>query len=178
MCMGRQGDFALSLSADLPKQSERLSFIRSTEALAKAEANGKVELANRLSVEPPKSWPPEVVSPPDGDNAGWHVFYVTYSPTEGHSLLVGLAGLKRCPSEHRTLQVGTAIVPEHQGQHFAQEVVDTLGRWGLSEDGIDRVVCDIPVMHPAATKALERARYVQLQESPSPGFVRFELRKS
>ena len=177
MCMGRQTDFAPSLSADLPKQSERLTFVPSTRALAEAESKGKMELSGSLSAEPPQSWPLEVVAPPDGDGAGWHDYYLTYSPSDGRTLLVGLAGVKRWPAEHHTLQVGTAIVPEHRGLRLGQEVVATLGRWGLSQNGFDRVVCDIPAMHPGAAKSLERAGYVKLQESPAPGFVRFELRK-
>jgi hypothetical protein len=34
--------------------------------------------------------------------------HVTYSPSEGRTLLVGLAGVKRWPTEHRTIQVGAA----------------------------------------------------------------------
>ena len=178
MAIARQTDFTLSLPADFPKQSERLSYVPSTKALAKAESNGKMELSSGLSAEPPQSWPPDEVNPADGDCGGWHNCYVTYSPSEGRTLLAGLAGVKRWPAEHRTMQVGTSIVPEHHGLRLGQEIVATLGRWGLSQDGIDRVICDVPVTHPASAKSLERAGYVKLHESPSPGFFRFELRKS
>ena len=177
MCMGRQGDFATALSADLPKRSGRLTYIPSTRALAEAEAKGKMELSSSLSVEPPQNWPLEVVAPPDGDGAGWLNYYLTYSPSDGRTFLAGLAGVKRWPAEHHTLQVGTAIVPEHRGLRLGEEVVATLGRWGLSQNGYERVICDIPATHPGAAKSLERAGYVKLRESPAPGFVRFELRK-
>jgi RimJ/RimL family protein N-acetyltransferase len=178
MTVSRQSDHTLSLPADFPKHSERLGYVPSTKALAKAESDGKMELSRELSAEPPQGWPLEVVTPAEGDGTGWHNCYVTFSPSEGGTLLVGLAGVKRWSVEHRTMQVGTSIVPEHHGQHFGQEVVATLGHWGLSQEGIDRVICDVPVTHPASAKSLQRAGYVKLQESPTPGFFRFEMRKS
>jgi RimJ/RimL family protein N-acetyltransferase len=177
MTVGRATKFSgEAQSADFPSQTTRLNFIPMTRFLADAESSGNGHFADSLAADVPQSWPPESVAPPGDDNsAEWENCYLTHFGLGVRPVLVGIAGIKRWSPEHKTLQVGTALIPEFHGKRLGEEITAALGKWGLSQQGIDRVICDIPEDHQASAKSLARAGYSKATKSPSPGFVRFVL---
>lgn len=80
--------------------------------------------------------------------------------------------------EHKTIQVGTALIPEYHGQRLGEEVIAALAQWGLSQAGISRMICDIPGDRLASAKSLERAGFSKTQEPPGRDFIRFEVATS
>ena len=168
-----------SSEIDFPAGTSRLRFIPVTDALADHEAAGSSYLSTALSVDVPPSWPPQPVVPTVQANAeGWKNCYLAHAgPNGGRSVLVGAAGHKKWSPEHRTLQIGTVLIPEYHGQHLGEEVVAALAKWGLAQPGIDRVICDVPDDHKASAKSLERAGFARSAQPPAVGFIRFEIFK-
>jgi hypothetical protein len=170
---------ARQVPPNLPARTKRLSFIPITGSLADAEVNDRQMLSRSIAAEVPNSWPPAHVAPPGLEApADWTNFYLTCADGSNHSILVGFAGVKRWSLEHKTIQVGTALIPEYHGQRLGEEVVAALAQWGLSQPGISRIICDIPGDHLASAKSLERAGFSKTQESPGRDFIRFEVKTS
>jgi Acetyltransferases, including N-acetylases of ribosomal proteins len=167
-----------SSASDFPFSTPRLRFVPKSADLADAEVKGNVHLSDHLSVLLLESWPPALVTPPLAEHAeGWkHSYLLHPGPSGSRETLVGLAGHKRWPADHKTLQIGAVLVSEYHGQHLGEEAVAALGTWGLTQPGIDRVICDVPEDHKASAKSLVRAGFSQAPEAPAPGFLRFELR--
>jgi RimJ/RimL family protein N-acetyltransferase len=180
MSIGRISEFSARLvSHDFPLRTRRLRIIPVTEPLARAEINDSKKFSDLLAADVPQSWPPEHVGPPAPDGASdWENCYLTHTEGNNRDILVGLAGVKTWSPEHKTVQVGAALVPEYQGQRLGEEIVAALAEWGLSIPGINRIICDIPTDHVASAKSLERARFSRTSEAPGVGFSRFELTTS
>lgn len=180
MTIARTEDYSLGdPSADFPSKTEHLTFVRSTWGLADAEENDRPRFSALLRADVPENWPPQMVMASDSSSGSiWENFYlIREGNSDGQSLLVGLAGLKRWPSEQKTIQIGCALLDEHQGVGFGQEVAGALARWAITQPQVDRVICDIPDQHIGARKALEREGFLKIETSPSVGFARFQLNR-
>jgi len=178
MTIARTADYSLAdPSADFPSKTERLTFVRSTKGLAESEENDRLRFSALLKTNVPENWPPQMVTTSDSCSGSiWENFYLIRGDNSGgQSVLVGLAGLKRWPSEHKTIQIGCALLGEHQGVGFGQEVAAALARWAITQPQVDRVICDIPDQHIGARKALEGEGFSKTETSPSVGFARFQL---
>jgi RimJ/RimL family protein N-acetyltransferase len=162
---------------DFPTKTERLSFAHATRPLVDAEMNDRPRFSAMLSAKVPDTWPPQIVAAPGSDEGtDWVNYYLLQSSDQGsQAVLVGLAGIKLWSPKHRTIQIGTALLTEYHGLRLGEEVVAALGRWGLSQRDIDRVICDIPDEHIGSRKSLERAGYAKAAEAPSVGFTRFQM---
>jgi RimJ/RimL family protein N-acetyltransferase len=160
MSIRRTNEFSAHVSHDFPQRTRRLSIIPVTEPLARAEVNDNEKFSDLLAADVPESWPPEHVDPPGSDGASdWENCYLTHTNGNNRPVLVGLAGVKKWSPEYKTVQVGTALIPEYQGQRLGEEIVAALAQWGLSLPEIGRVICDIPTDHVASAKSLERAGF-------------------
>jgi hypothetical protein len=125
MSVGSKSQFAAEvLSNDFPKQTKRLSLTPAIGAFADAEAIDHGQLSNLLGAEVPQSWPPKNVPPPGLDGAsGWQNCYLTHAGPDNRPVAVGFAGIKKWHPEHKTIQIGVALVPEYQGQRLGEEIV-------------------------------------------------------
>ena len=168
---------ANGLGADFPTQTERLTFVHATRTLVDAETNDRARFSGMLSAVVPQTWPPQIVAAPGPEEGpDWVNYYLLQSGNQGGKpVVVGLAGIKRWSPEHRTIQIGTALLPEYHGLHLGEEVVAALGRWGLLQRDIDRVICDIPAEHIGSRKSLERAGFAKKNAAPCDGFTRFQI---
>ena len=174
MTVSARGKFLTESLSNLPASAGRLSLIPEKPEHGGILEKGK-QVSEHFSAEVPDSWPPPAVEPPTKDAIGWKRFYLSHTLPEGQKRIVGIAGIGVWSAAKRTVQVGVALAPEHQGQRFGEEVGAALGKWALSQPHYDSVVCDVPENHLASAKSLGRAGYVRSEEAPAPGFTRFVM---
>ena len=124
----------MALSFEL--QTPRLRLVAVSASLAQAEVQG--QLAQHLGAQVPASWPPEELlglasifgqllrfSPTLRDFLGWYwIAQTSPSPT-----LIGMGGFKGHPDEAGFLEIGYAVLPEHQNLGYASEAVEALVAW-------------------------------------------------
>jgi RimJ/RimL family protein N-acetyltransferase len=182
MAMARTSDFSLmGAPVALPSSTGTLNLIRATQHAVAAETNDKGEFAEWLSAVVSENWPPDIVTVQEpNEDAQWHNWYLTKPSESGGELaaLVGIAGVRLWSAPRRTIQVGCALLSEFRGQRLGQEVIGSLGRWAITQDGIDRTICDVPHDHIPAQKDLARAGYSRSAEAAPAAFIRFELKRA
>lgn len=159
-------------------RTERLRLEPATNARQDTEARDRAALGELLGAVVPESWPPMVIPPPSpGAAADWATLYVVHEKADGPSTVIGLAGMARWVGGE-TMQFGGSLLREWQRDGLAAEFTVALADWALQQDGVLRIVCDIPEKQYAAAKCLRMAGYSETDLPTYEGFVRWERKRA
>ena len=164
--------------------TRRLELIPATPALVRAALDTRAALEAALPATVPTSWPPDLL-----DRAalefvlarlaegpaqfGWWLHFVVL--VEGaRRVAVGSAGYKGPPCEG-AVEVGYAIVGDHQRRGYASEALDGLVARAFAAPAVDRVIAEtLPELAPSIG-VLHKAGFRLTGEGSEPGVIRFEL---
>ena len=171
--------------------TKRLQMVPATVALCDAEARGAAFVARMLGATAPESWPPPVFEPDDvarvrqqlvaDPTAGrWTLYYVLRHSELATALpaLIGIAGYVAPPTRDGIVEIGYAIVPQHQRQGFATEAVEALLDFALADADVRVVVATTyAALHPSI-RVLRKTGFIETAYTPATGLMRFEYRRS
>ena len=171
--------------------TERLRLVPATIALCDAEVRGADFVARTLGATVPDSWPPPVFEPDDVARvrqqlvadptaSRWTLYYVLRQSESGTAApaLIGIAGFIAPPTRDGIVEIGYAIVPQHQRQGFATEAVNALLELALTDASVRVVVATAYVdLHPSI-RVLQKAGFSETAYTPATGLMRFEYRRS
>jgi len=171
--------------------TERLRLVPATIALCDAEVRGTTFVARTLGATAPESWPPPVFEPDDvarvrqqlvaDPTAGrWTLYYVLRHPESGTALpaLIGIAGYVAPPTRDGLVEIGYAIVPQHQRQGFATEAVDALLDHAFADANVRVVVATTYAALHSSIRVLHKTGFIETSYTPATGLMRFEHRRS
>jgi [ribosomal protein S5]-alanine N-acetyltransferase len=159
----------------------RLELVAATAALAKADCEGNAPLARALGVQVPASWPLEAYDAQvraffaatlghrPWQSGWWGWFWIR---REGR-LLVGSGGFKGPPSAGGGVELGYAVLPEHQKQGYASEAAAALVAWALAQPGVHHVAAEAHPHNAASRRVLEKCGLRYLREGDEPGTLRY-----
>lgn len=147
---------------DFTLETERLKLVAVSAALAQAEIDGSLDA--RLGAQIPDEWPPEDLDgiavvfrallkqePTLRGFLGW--YFILREP---QPVLVGMGGFKGHPDEAGFVEIGYAILPQHQRQGYAVEAVCALLQWAKGFDDVLGVWAYTKPENEASRKVLER----------------------
>lgn len=123
-----------------------ISIIATSLELLGAEDVGGTELAWRLGVKPPPSWPPQFNGPETRD---WMRSLLRKHPDEpgyaswyliAHRELVGVIGYKGPPDAEGAVEIGYSVVDERHRRGYASAGVALVTRRALADPRVT-VIC-------------------------------------
>ena len=169
--------------------TERLELIPATVDLTRAALEGGTALAGSLDALVPATWPPDLFDRPalqytldrleeGADQAGWWLYFVVLPRGPNGRALIGSAGYKGPPSADGTVEVGYAIVRDHQRQGYASEAVRGLVAHAFAIPGVRHVIAEtLPELAPSIG-VLHKCGFRLIGEGSEPGVIRFELTRA
>ncbi len=165
--------------------TRRLALVPATVELTRAALAGAEVLEASLGAAVPPTWPPEYLDAAaleftlarltaDPAQAGWRLYFVVLHAGVSGRILVGTAGYKGPPSDG-TLEIGYAIVGDHQRRGYAVEAVRGLIAHAFADPTVRRVIPEtLPELAPSIG-VLARCGFRLIGEGSEPGVIRFEL---
>lgn len=174
MTMRLSGFFLEEPLLNPPTSTERLTLLPELDGAHEEIADG-TEIARQFSAGVPESWPPSCDEPPVDEAVGWKRFYLSEARGDGQKQIVGIAGIGPLPADRKAAHVAVALVPECQEQGLGGEVIKALGEWVLSQPQFDLAISDTRESHATGVKCLLGAGYVQSDEHPADGYLRFVM---
>ena len=167
-------------------ETDRLVLVPATPELTRAALAGNDALGRTLRALVPATWPPTYLDPAaltftldrltEGESqAGWWLHFVMLKGGGDSRALIGSGGYKGPPSGDGTVEVGYAIVSEHQRRGYATEATRGLVARAFSVAGVRRVIAEtLPELIPSIG-VLEKCGFRLIGEGSEPGVIRFEL---
>jgi RimJ/RimL family protein N-acetyltransferase len=162
-----------------------MQLIPATLDLIRAEIEDRPAFARLLSAVVPENWPPETLvdalpwflhqmeaTPHQSGWFGWYGLAVT-SP-DRRSELVASGGFKG-PPQNGTAEVGYSVLPQHQGQGFATEMVGALVAWAFRQPGLQRIIAETTEGNLASICVLNKLGFRSTGAGNEPGSIGFEL---
>jgi len=171
-------------------ETERLELIPATLEFCEAETRGRAALEACLEARVPASWPPPVFEPDDVARirtqleadptiGSWTLHYVLARPgatAEGRSL-VGVAGYTGPPTAEGRVEIGYAIVSEHQRRGYATEAVDALVKAAFRDPRVVLVsATTYPTLEPSIG-VLTKNGFVRAGSEAADGTIRYMRRR-
>lgn len=153
-------------------QTSRLALVPATATHLQAELVSRAALGAALNAEvPTTSWPPElydedavryflslVLEHPE--QSGWGPHYVVRRPIALEMpLLIGVGGFKGAPDEAESIEVGYAVVPEHQRRGYATEAVRGWVALAFASPSVQTIVGHTLPHLTASIRVLEQAGF-------------------
>jgi len=171
--------------------TERLQLVPATIALCDAEVRGAAFVARTLGATVPESWPPPVFEPDDvarvrqqlvaDPTAGrWTLYYLLRHSDSGAAApaLIGIAGYIAPPTRDGIVEIGYAILPQHQRQGLATEAVDALLDLAFADANVHVVVATTYAALLPSIRVLQKTGFIETAYTPATGLMRFEYRRS
>jgi len=157
--------------------NDGVRLIAATLDLLNAEEISGRELATRLNLAPPPSWPPEHNDAAtrawfaeklrdDPANDGWVAWYVI-ARYAGAETLAGTAGFTGKP-ENGVVEVGYAIIPELQRRGIATKAVAALCRKAFADPAVTAVTARTFPNLFASQGVLRKAGFTRIGEATDP----------
>ena len=169
--------------------TDRLDLVSATPEMVRAALLGRPALATALGAIVPESWPPEFM---DDDalaftldrlaegpaQAGWWLHFVVLRQGDGERTLIGSGGYTGPPSTDGTVEVGYAVVTQHQRKGYASEAVRGLLRHAFAAPGVNRVIAEtLPALIPSIG-VLRNCGFLPDGDGSAPGVIRFALSRT
>jgi RimJ/RimL family protein N-acetyltransferase len=168
-------------------RTDRLELVPATLELCAAEAVGPSAVARVLGVNVPSEWPPPVFEADDVDRVrrqlsgrlpvdGWILHYVLRrGPTHAAApTLIGVAGYAGRPTSDGVVEIGYAILTEHQGHGYATEAVTALVDHALADRSVRAVVATTYDTLQPSIRVLQKTGFRETARDRASGLIRFE----
>lgn len=167
----------------MPILTARLELVPATRQLLETAQAGDGPLARALNAALPATWPPEFYGSQSleftldrlsqgPDQEGWWLhWFVLREPRT----VIGYGGYKGPPAEHGTIEVGYAIVDDHQRMGYATEVTAALIDHARTRASVRRVVAETMPERTASIRVLEKLGFRMLGPAAEEGVVIYEL---
>lgn len=156
--------------------TERLVLVPATADLARVERD-KEALGRALAAEVPSGWPPPIMADALGfwaedlarqpELVGWTSWYWILSPLPPSRVLVGYGGFKGPPDANGVVEIGYAVLEEHQKRGYAREAAGALIAWAMSDQRVRRVDAETLPHLSASIALLEGLGFRRLPEVSS-----------
>ena len=158
-----------------------------TLELCEAEVAGPAAVARVLGVSVPDEWPPAVFEADDVERVrrqltgelpidGWILHYVLRrAPTHAAgSVLIGVAGYIGHPTSEGVVEIGYAILAEHQRHGYATEAVTALIDRALANPSVRVVVATTYDTLQPSIRVLQKTGFTETARDHASGLIRFE----
>jgi RimJ/RimL family protein N-acetyltransferase len=110
--------------------------------------------------------------------AGWWLYFVLLAGAEGGRALIGSGGYMGPPTADGTVEVGYAIVNDHQRRGYASEAVRGLLARAFALPEVRRVIAEtLPDLIPSIG-VLHKCGFALIDGGSAPGVIRFELTRA
>ncbi len=167
----------------MPILTDRLELVPATLPLLETAQAGDAAIARALQAAIPASWPPEFYGPQSleftrerlaqgPEQAGWWLhWFVLREPRT----LIGYGGFKGPPTEDGTIEIGYAIVDDHQRKGYATEVTAAMIADARTRATVRRVLAETMPDRTASIRVLEKLGFTLLGPAAEEGVVAYEL---
>ena len=172
------------LNAMLELRSRRLRLVAATAASVRSELEEPSRLRGFVGATVPAEWPPETLREAlpqflewhaeHPDWSGWLGWYAIRVDTEA-PLLCGSAGFMGPPDRNGMVEIGYSVLPAHQGQGLATEMVGMLVSWACAHAGVRCVEAETTLDNRASIRVLERAGFLRVTVDDTTGSVRYRF---
>jgi RimJ/RimL family protein N-acetyltransferase len=151
---------------------------------------GPAAVSSVLHATVPQEWPPPVFEPDDvarvhrqltaAPSSHWTLYYVLRRPVSDaeRPALIGVAGYVTPPTSDGVVEIGYAIVAEHQRRGYATEAVAALLARAFADSGVQVVVAKTYSTLLPSIKVLLKTGFVEVSRDPATNLVNFECRPS
>ena len=157
-----------------------MRLVPATVAMIRAEIADRVAFAEMLGAVVPADWPPESAA----DAVPWFLEqleidpigrarWLAYYGIAENGVLVGGAGFKGPPVDGM-VETGYSVLPAHQRQGYATEMVGALVEWAMAQPGVLRVIADTDENNAPSLRLLSNLGFVAIGAGAEPGCIRFE----
>ena len=184
---GRRPSSTLPREFPLPIRTDRLTLVPGTRTLLTAELDGPQALSTVLGVRVPPTWPPPLY---DRDAIEWMLARLTddaqfmvwgfryFVLGDGRDpVAIGAGGYKGPPDATGTVEIGYAVLPEHQRQGYATEATLGLVEHAFADPAVRRVIAEtLPDLTPSIG-VLVKCGFALVDEGSEPGVIRYERRR-
>ncbi|MBW2522539.1 MAG: GNAT family N-acetyltransferase [Deltaproteobacteria bacterium] len=163
----------------------RLRLVAQTARLARLESSLDA-LAGALDAEVPTSWPPEEMSAAIGSwteelsatpkLVGWVNWY-WLARADPRQVLIGYGGFKGMPDGDGNVELGYAVLEEHQRRGYAFEALSELIRWAHADRRVRRIAAEARVELIPSIRLLEKLGFRRLPRT-DPEVLRYALDRS
>lgn len=107
------------------------------------------------------------------ETAGWVLYYLLLSAVPGDTReLVGVAGFPDTPNAEGSVEIGYAVVPEHQRLGYATEAVSALLAHAFADPAVSAISATTYAELGPSISVLQRTGFVQ-HEATTSGKVFF-----
>ena len=176
------------MTFDSPRlRTTRLELIAATLQMAVAERDDRGSLERDFGIRLALPWPPplndeaslawsiSVLREAKGE-AGWGFWYIALPPAEeGEPLVaIGNGGFKGGPDATGTVEIGYAVLEEHQRRGYASEAVEALVAWAFLQSGVRRVIAETYPVLIGSIGVLRKTGFREIGPGSEEGVICFE----
>ena len=152
---------------------------------------GPAAVSSVLQAAVPQEWPPPVFEPDDvarvrrqlttaPSSGQWTLYYVLRRPVSDaeRPVLIGVAGYVTPPTRDGVVEIGYAIVAEHQRRGYATEAVAALLVRAFADSDVRVVAAKTYSTLLPSIRVLQKTGFVEVSRDPATHLVNFECRRS
>jgi ribosomal-protein-alanine N-acetyltransferase len=168
----------------LEEHSSRLRLLAATAETVRAELADPARLAGLIAARVADDWPPETLRDAlplflkcHEEHPGWTGWLGWYAIRldAAAPVLCGSVGFGGPPDADGRVEIGYSVLPIHQRQGIATEMVGRLVEWARSQPGVRVVEAQTTVGNRASVRVLERNRFRRVAPPTATGSVRYRL---
>jgi len=175
---------------ELKIKTERLKLIPGTIELLSAELEDLATFRQKMELEVPETWPPDLYDRPaqefmvnylkeNTDAAGWGSWYLVLNNGDGYpETLIGICGFKGKPSPDGAVEIGYSVLTEYQRKGYATEAAKALVDRAFSYSKVSRVIAETYPELMSSIRVLAKNGFVLTGTGSEPGVIRYELSRS
>jgi ribosomal-protein-alanine N-acetyltransferase len=167
----------------------RLELIAGSADLVHAEMHDPLQFAALLKARVPDNWPPEGNDAESqsfflqnltghSEREGWLCWYMIAVDDQTGRTAVGGCGFKGMPSAEGEVEIGYAVLQQHQRRGYASEAVLALLGWVFEFDGVHCVVAETVHDNTASIAVLQKCGFTRVDEQPTSGALKFSLNRA
>jgi len=164
--------------------SRRLRLVAATVQTIEAELEDLARLAGLINARVPDDWPPETLRDALPIFHRWHEEHPDWTGWLGWYAVrldlaapvpCGSAGFHGPPDQRGAVEVGYSVLPAHQHQGLAAEMVGALVSWARAQPGVRGIEAETTAQNGPSTRVLERTGFRLSGPGPGPGSLRYCL---
>jgi ribosomal-protein-alanine N-acetyltransferase len=166
----------------MEQRTRRLRLLAATAETVEAELEDASRLAALIGAQVPDDWPSATLRDAlpllrkwheeHPDWTGWLGWYAIRLD-QGAPVLCGSLGFSGPPDADGTVEIGYSVLPAHQRQGIATEMVGKLLQWAAGQAGVGGVEAETAAANRASVRVLERNGFRVVRAEGDTGSVRY-----